>query len=328
MGIDIVSRAAAAYIPGVPFSLQPQVEKRRLDAHFDSVLTTLGKSTARLLPSQAHARAACLRELARYQRRGRFPLNRDTGRARTPIFVDRYGTRCALGHLLDAFGAGALVDEVATSRNQATVAELTDLPALVGWLDAHGLTVDEAALIQPSYCNTPSDCVCDDANAPGVLEGVIYAADDGHVLQVSKSHGVDGYGVGDLVPIGRGVAVGERIFAGVRSGRDGAVAYVVARVPSFDDVQPAYCSSTPSLLTRDDYLAARFAGSEAQCLAVLGARNAPWTEERCWGERYETSDEEPSDGCSMSPLGSGALTSSSVLAAGAVILAWRRLSRR
>jgi hypothetical protein len=43
------------------------------------------------------------------------------------------------------------VDHVARTRNNAYVAELVDEPALTEWLDRQGLSLAEAARIQPTY---------------------------------------------------------------------------------------------------------------------------------------------------------------------------------
>jgi hypothetical protein len=76
--------------------------------------------------------------------------------------VDAAGTRCAIAHLIEAAGEGALVAEIARTRNNAWVREPADDPRVVAWLDANGLTLEEAARIQPSYEETamcpPSAC--------------------------------------------------------------------------------------------------------------------------------------------------------------------------
>ncbi len=79
----------------------------------------------------------------------------------TPVFVDAEGTRCAVAHLMEVGGASTLVHRIARERNFARVRELADLPEFVAWLEAAGLTVEEAAVIQPAYCHeSRSTCVC------------------------------------------------------------------------------------------------------------------------------------------------------------------------
>jgi hypothetical protein len=127
-------------------------------------------------------RALLLDELARYRRRGRFPKNRDFAE-RTPYFIDRAGTRCAMAHLLEVGGERELVQKIAREQNNARVRELAGEPRLLAWLDAAGLTVEEAAEIQPSYCAAAKDCVC--RFAVGVLEGRVLSVSEDYPLIAS-----------------------------------------------------------------------------------------------------------------------------------------------
>lgn len=127
-------------------------ETLRLKRHFDAVLGELERAdTAHLSAAQRGARADHIAELRRYRDRGVFPHNHDFPGQRVPHFVDAHGTRCALGHLIEESGDSATVERIATTRNNAYVAELADDPALVAWLDRAGLSAEEAARIQPAY---------------------------------------------------------------------------------------------------------------------------------------------------------------------------------
>jgi hypothetical protein len=55
------------------------------------------------------------------------------------------------GFPLERTGYGRVVDHVASRRNNATVFELADEPGLGDWLDRQGITLAEAARIQPTY---------------------------------------------------------------------------------------------------------------------------------------------------------------------------------
>jgi len=56
-----------------------------------------------------------------------------------------------MAYLIERSGRHDLVDRVALTRNDAFIAELPDDPALRVWLDSVGLSVAEAARIQPTY---------------------------------------------------------------------------------------------------------------------------------------------------------------------------------
>lgn len=128
-----------------------EAEQARVRAHLLGALAALRDAPTDHLDDTRRARRAALAaHLAAYIAAGRFPRN-TTGLPFTPVFVDDLGTRCAVAALLDATGGAALVHAVADTDNLARVHTLAALPALRDWLDAQGLTVDEAAGIQPAY---------------------------------------------------------------------------------------------------------------------------------------------------------------------------------
>lgn len=127
-------------------------EDARLQAHFRAVLTVLSTRDVTGLPPEARsARARLIGELRAYASRGVFPRNEGHARGRTPVFVDKHGTRCAMAHLIEWTGHSALVARVAAEANLATIHALAHDPALADWLGRSGLSVAEAAMIQPSY---------------------------------------------------------------------------------------------------------------------------------------------------------------------------------
>ena len=68
-----------------------------------------------------------------------------------PFFRDGHGARCAMAYLIERSGRRDLVDRIALTRNNAFIAELATDPALRVWLDSVGVSVTEAARIQPAY---------------------------------------------------------------------------------------------------------------------------------------------------------------------------------
>jgi hypothetical protein len=126
-------------------------EVARLRRHFREVLAELrGRDVAHLSSVQASMRERLINELTRYARRGKFPRNLDFPEKRTPYFIDSFGTRCAMAHLIESTGAAGLVARVAATLNNALVRDLEGDLELVAWLDRAGLTAAEAARIQPS----------------------------------------------------------------------------------------------------------------------------------------------------------------------------------
>lgn len=146
--------------PAEARSLHRRAEATRLRAHFDSVDRELrARNISQLRPDQRAMRTKLIAWLRDYRNAGTFPENdRFTDRA-MPSFRDSHGTLCAMAYLVERSGGGDIVDHIARTRNNAFIPELTDDQALVAWLDASGLTVTEAARIQPQYSPFPPPVV-------------------------------------------------------------------------------------------------------------------------------------------------------------------------
>ncbi len=136
----------------VPWSSPAAAETARIRARLVAVERSLrAKDVSAWSPTERIARSRNLEVLHEYWVRGVFPRNTSVPGARVPIFVDRYGTRCAMAYLIERSGRSDLVARVAGTNNYAWIRDLKADPELVAWLRANGLTVGEAALIQPSY---------------------------------------------------------------------------------------------------------------------------------------------------------------------------------
>ena len=153
VGAGLSLKPAELHRPDTPRS----AEVKRLKAHFDSVDAELKSGSVVPLTSVQRARRAKLTSWLRdYRNAGRFPVN-DRFDSPTPFFRDSKGTLCAMAYLIDRSGRTDIVDKVEATRNTAYIAELADDPALIAWLDSSGLSVAEAARIQPSYEGFPDD---------------------------------------------------------------------------------------------------------------------------------------------------------------------------
>lgn len=131
-------------------------EDARLRAHFAVVLAELSRHAPEgLTDSQRAARTAHLRALEAYARAGRFPRNHGEAPGPTPIFVDRDGNRCAMAHLIEASGRADLAGRVARTDNLICILDLEADPELTAWLERAGLSLEEAARIQPAYWPQP-----------------------------------------------------------------------------------------------------------------------------------------------------------------------------
>jgi hypothetical protein len=139
----------------VPNGLEASARTRevgRLRAHFDSVDAELrDRNVLDLTPSRRMSRATLIGWLREYRDAGEFPRNDRFPDRLVPFFRDSDGVLCAMAYLIDRSGRADIVDRVASTRNNGYIAELADDPALRAWLDSVGLSVSEAARIQPTY---------------------------------------------------------------------------------------------------------------------------------------------------------------------------------
>lgn len=154
-------------------------EDARIRHHLGDALTQLkNTATTQLSATQRAGRAEIVSLLEVYVSEGRFP--RTDGSA-GPVFVDETGSHCAMGALLAATGARDLVERIRQRRNLETVGTLADEPGLGEWLDAHGMTAEEAALVQPTYFHCwPAIGWCEQPRSVRWLVVTPFLADGGH----------------------------------------------------------------------------------------------------------------------------------------------------
>ncbi|MBS2033039.1 MAG: hypothetical protein JST54_34520 [Deltaproteobacteria bacterium] len=201
-----------------------------------------------------------------------------------------------MGALLEAGGEQQLVQRIAHERNLARVRELADEPRLLAWLDAAGLTVAEAAAIQPSYCFIKkSQCFCGrfSGSAHGVVEGQIVSSSNfDSLVRVTATHDQVGViQVGDLF-MSEVAGTGEVIaslsgpIAGVRA-EDGGLLSVDGGLIALDSVtlsadghvacQNAEIRDTPKLTSSQLVQVAE----APNCEQALVAIDSSWDDSIC-----------------------------------------------
>jgi hypothetical protein len=128
-------------------------ERERVQRHLATVEVDMrANPPAGLTDAQLKKRLALLDELRAYRERGVFPKNRDFPDRLVPYFIDAEGVPCAMGQLVIASGHGAFAEEIRATRNNAYIAELAAMDGrLAAWGEEHGITLEEAARVQPGY---------------------------------------------------------------------------------------------------------------------------------------------------------------------------------
>jgi hypothetical protein len=132
---------------------QREADIARVRAHLSRVEVELAaRDVSHLTSDQREQRATLLARLHDYTEAERYPSN-DVVLYRTPIFIDDQGVRCAMAYLIESTGDAALVERIARTEDYAYIADLANDPELEQWLVDHGISLAEAAQIQPGYSN-------------------------------------------------------------------------------------------------------------------------------------------------------------------------------
>jgi hypothetical protein len=233
-----------------------------------------------------------------------------------------------MAHLVELGGGRDLVQRIASERNTARIGELVDMPELVAWLEASGLTAGEAARIQPSYCGPPAhNCLCGTAEVNGFVQGTL--GDSGSTLLVTAVYGpVTGVAPGDALILrdSRGVGIGhDSLFASISG--DGAASVEFGATGGEVSLPLSACwfpqvASIPGPLPLAVVEQALLSAGTAACEAVLATHDPAWAKmqggpeclggtggspgvARDAGTRAQAKD--PDDGgCSIALHGSGA----------------------
>lgn len=153
----IATPASAAPLPA-----HVAADQVRIREHLSSVEAYLRALDTSHLSAELQAeRARNLDRLHDYWVAGVFPRN-DVVDYPTPIFIDDGGRACAVGYLMIESGWGDAARAVSHQQNLAFV-EGIESPKLGEWVAQSGLTVQEAAWIQPFYepPDCYSECPCD-----------------------------------------------------------------------------------------------------------------------------------------------------------------------
>jgi hypothetical protein len=99
---------------------------------------------------QQYNRLAVLDLLHAYWEQGVFPNNYDYPNERRPCFIDREGNICAVGYLIRETAGAAVSDAINEAHQYDYITDMKE-EVIVQWAAEYGLTVEECAMIQPSY---------------------------------------------------------------------------------------------------------------------------------------------------------------------------------
>ena len=122
-------------------------EDARLRVHLEYVEALLRARSVELTDAQRAARAHNLDLLHAYIERGEFPRNLEV-QGRRPHFIDDDGRICAVGYLIEQTAGRATAEAINRAHEWDFIGDIRGIDA---WVGASGFTVEELAMIQPSY---------------------------------------------------------------------------------------------------------------------------------------------------------------------------------
>ncbi|MFT4600316.1 MAG: hypothetical protein ACI857_000490 [Arenicella sp.] len=108
------------------------------------------KSTDHLNRTQKLNREKMCDLLHYYAVRGQYPKNYDYPGERAPCFIDKDGTICAVGYLIEQTEGLDIANQINESYQYADIYEM-DQDFIEKWAFENGLTIEEVAIIQPTY---------------------------------------------------------------------------------------------------------------------------------------------------------------------------------
>lgn len=130
-------------------------------------------SSSHLSSSQRAKRLQSLDVLHAYAARGLFPKNL-YHKDRTPYFIDKSGTACAVGQLIIASGNEGLAKRISSENNNGYIFDLVEkYPEIKAWAHEYGFALEELAWIQPCYCT---------ASGPGTVNVSCNGKGDGYFV--------------------------------------------------------------------------------------------------------------------------------------------------
>lgn len=123
----------------------------RISTHLEYAEYVLrSKDISGMTVEQIEKRTHLLDLLHEYRTRGVFPCNSDETDERRPCFIDENGNICAVGYLLEQTAGRQAAELIASRHKYEAILEMKD-QLIYDWVATTGLTLEELAIIQPSY---------------------------------------------------------------------------------------------------------------------------------------------------------------------------------
>ena len=147
----------------------------RIQTHLQFVENKLRNETPlNLTKKQKRKRKQVLDLLHEYGVAGTFPSNHDYPGERKPCFIDRDGKICAVGYLIEKTEGRNVAEKINAAHQYKLIKEMND-EIVITWAKENGLTLEECAMIQPTYGGMRADETVDVSvkTSYGICSGLI-----------------------------------------------------------------------------------------------------------------------------------------------------------
>ena len=125
-------------------------ENLRIQTHLDYVEKLLRSRIPASIPAELYPRRQkMLALLHTYRQQGVFPTQQ-AYRGRRPHFIDEQSRLCAVGYLIAKTAGQGMAERINRQFSYAYLPEM-NVPELQAWAEKSGLTLEELAMIQPTY---------------------------------------------------------------------------------------------------------------------------------------------------------------------------------
>lgn len=125
--------------------------KLRIETHLEYVEKLLRNKDISALSTELKTKRKHLLDLLHdYRLNGSFPKNYDYPGQRKPCFIDKDGTICAVGYLIEQTTSRKVAEEINSKFKYEELLAMND-KIVDDWVAASGLTKEECAMIQPAY---------------------------------------------------------------------------------------------------------------------------------------------------------------------------------
>lgn len=120
---------------------------------------------------------------------GVFPKNYDYTDQRKPCFIDKDGTICAVGYLVEQTTSRQVAENINSKHKYDELLAMNN-QTVDNWVLTSGLTKEECAMIQPTYGSTPVDTYNDTYNRISPAYGISSSIIGGLNLSLNTVNGI------------------------------------------------------------------------------------------------------------------------------------------